>query len=87
MSSVTASCGGSACSLSYELFVDGTAVPRARYTVSAASGPLASAVVITGFRDAVPAGAHTVELRSASTGAPTSVTDNGAQVQALLAGS
>jgi hypothetical protein len=80
-------CGGTACSQSYELFVDGNAIPKTTYTLSAGAGATkTSAVTIAGIVSGVTAGAHTVELRTASAGSPASFSADAAQVQALLAG-
>jgi hypothetical protein len=78
----TVTCSSPGCTESYELFVDGQPVARTTYTQGAGSG----AVTIAGIRDAVSAGAHSVELRSAPAGSVGSVSAPAAQVQALLAG-
>lgn len=83
----TVTCGATACSQSYELFVDGQPIAKTTYTLSAGAGASrTSAVAIAGIKDSVAAGAHTVELRTASAGSPSSFSADAAQVQALLAG-
>jgi hypothetical protein len=78
----TLTCGSPGCTESYELFVDGSPIPRTTYTQPEGS----SAVTIAGIRDGVTAGAHTVELRSAPAGSVGTVTAPAAQVRALLGG-
>jgi hypothetical protein len=83
---VTCSAVG-ACSQSYELFVDGSPVSKTTYAQTAvASASKTSAVIVHGLTGSVSAGAHTVELRTASGPNVASFTADGAQVQAVLVG-